>query len=82
MAQSKDPKKESLLAEEAAEYKDIVQGDFVDSFRNLTVKDIMFMRWMKAYCSQAKFVFKVSFIIRFLDFKVLHGLLNYSQNQS
>lgn len=58
LARSNDEKKELLLAEEVAEYHDIIQGDFQDSFRNLTIKDIMFLRWMKTYCSQVKFIFK------------------------
>lgn len=58
LARSNDLHKEALLAEEAAEYQDIVQGDFVDSFRNLTVKDIMFLRYMITNCGQTKYIFK------------------------
>lgn len=49
---------EELLKLEAEEYGDILQGDFQDSFRNLTLKDIMFLNWQRKYCSQAQFVFK------------------------
>lgn len=58
LARSRDKGKEALLAEEAARYGDILQGDFVDSFRNLTVKDVMFLRWMITNCGQVKYIFK------------------------
>jgi len=35
-------RREMLLKEEAKEWGDIIQGDFQDSFRNLTLKEIMF----------------------------------------
>jgi len=60
VAMSADSKKQALLQQEVEEYHDIIQGDFHDSFRNLTIKDIMFMRWMTTYCPQTKFIFKVS----------------------
>jgi len=59
LAKSDDVKKQMLLQQESEEFNDIIQGDFHDSFRNLTIKDIMFMRWMTTYCSQVKFIFKV-----------------------
>lgn len=58
LAKHNDLKKEALLEIEHQEYHDIIQGDFQDSFRNLTVKDIMFMRWLTNYCPQAKYIFK------------------------
>lgn len=38
---------------------DIVQGDFVESFKNLTYKAILSVRWINDYCSQARYVLKV-----------------------
>ena len=43
---------------EADIYGDIVQEDFIDSYRNLTYKAIMGLRWITNYCSQAKYVLK------------------------
>ena len=54
-------RREMLLKEEAKEWGDIIQGDFQDSFRNLTLKEIMFMRWLPRHCSKAQFIFKVIF---------------------
>ncbi|XP_039270856.2 beta-1,3-galactosyltransferase 1-like [Styela clava] len=58
LAKGNDEKKQALLEMEQNEYHDIIQGDFQDSFRNLTIKDIMFMRWMTTYCPQVKYIFK------------------------
>ena len=49
---------QDLLEKEAEEYEDILQGDFQDSFRNLTLKDIMFLGWQQIYCPKVQFIFK------------------------
>lgn len=51
-------RREMLLKEEAKEWGDIIQGDFQDSFRNLTLKEIMFLRWLPRHCPKAQFIFK------------------------
>jgi len=48
---------EALLLEADA-YGDIVQEDFVDSYRNLTYKGIMGLRWVSSYCRRARFLLK------------------------
>ncbi|XP_060074182.1 beta-1,3-galactosyltransferase 5-like [Ylistrum balloti] len=39
-------------------YHDIIQGDFVDSIANLTMKSILAMKWINENCIQAKFILK------------------------
>lgn len=39
-------------------YNDIVQQDFLDSYRNLTFKAMMALDWLVKYCSQARYVLK------------------------
>jgi len=56
-----DPLKEqheALLQAEANEYGDILQGEFHDSFRNLTLKEIMFLNWLPKHCPKTQFIFK------------------------
>jgi hypothetical protein len=40
-------------------YGDIIQEDFVDSYRNLTIKTLMGLKWVSTYCYNARFTMKV-----------------------
>ena len=40
-------------------YQDIVQEDFIDSYKNLTYKGVMALKWISTYCSKTKYVLKV-----------------------
>lgn len=40
-------------------YRDIVQEDFIDAYKNLTYKGIMALKWISIYCPQTKYVLKV-----------------------
>ena len=39
-------------------YRDIVQEDFIDSYKNLTYKGVMALKWASIYCSRAKYILK------------------------
>ncbi|XP_050418035.1 beta-1,3-galactosyltransferase 5-like [Patella vulgata] len=43
---------------EARAHGDIVQGDFVDSYRNLTYKHIMALSWITHNCPDVKYILK------------------------
>lgn len=47
-----------LIEEEAREYGDIVQGTFVDSYRNMTYKHVMGLMWATKHCPGARFILK------------------------
>jgi len=52
----------SLQSKLEAEFKthgDLVQGDFVDAYRNLTHKGVMGYKWITERCRNAKFILKV-----------------------
>ena len=56
------PKNRSLNAkikEENSQHGDIVQGNFIDDYVNLTHKGVMGLRWVTENCRQAKFIVKV-----------------------
>lgn len=48
-----------LIEHESSIHNDIVQGDFIDSYRNLTHKGVLGLRWVSEFCPQAKRVVKV-----------------------
>ncbi|XP_022100332.1 beta-1,3-galactosyltransferase 1-like [Acanthaster planci] len=41
------------------EYSDIIQEDFVDSYRNLTIKNMMGLKWITMFCPSATYVASV-----------------------
>lgn len=53
-----DGSTQSLLNEESKKHRDIVQGDFMDTYRNLTLKSMTMVCWTVYECPQAKFLFK------------------------
>ena len=46
------------LEVESQEYGDLVQGDFLDNYYNLSYKAIMGNLWVAEFCSQAEFLVK------------------------
>jgi len=52
------PSIQDALLLEADTYGDILQEDFVDSYRNLTYKGIMGLKWVASHCQHAKFLLK------------------------
>lgn len=56
---SKSQQINDLLKLEHSIYGDIVQEDFVDTYRNLTHKAVMALKWISKCCNRAKYVLKV-----------------------
>ncbi|XP_017322901.1 UDP-GlcNAc:betaGal beta-1,3-N-acetylglucosaminyltransferase 7, like [Ictalurus punctatus] len=58
-APGKDSKNlQKLLEYEDRIYRDILQWDFMDTFFNLTLKEVNFLRWFNIYCTNVPFIFK------------------------
>ncbi|XP_077204197.1 UDP-GlcNAc:betaGal beta-1,3-N-acetylglucosaminyltransferase 7 [Paroedura picta] len=49
---------QKLLEYEDHIYGDILQWDFLDSFFNLTLKEVNFLKWLGIYCDNVRYVFK------------------------
>ena len=49
---------QKVLEEENGIHNDLVQGDFQDTYHNLSYKAIMGNLWVAEFCSQAQFVVK------------------------
>ena len=46
------------IEKEAKTEGDLVQGDFMDSYHNLSYKNVMGKLWASTFCPQAEFVVK------------------------
>lgn len=55
----KDFKENSLVLNESKKYGDIVTGNFIDSYRNLTLKVLTGLYWVRRYCAGATFISKM-----------------------
>ncbi|XP_007900575.1 UDP-GlcNAc:betaGal beta-1,3-N-acetylglucosaminyltransferase 7 [Callorhinchus milii] len=49
---------QKLLEYEDRLYGDILQWDFTDSFFNLTLKEVNFLKWFSTYCHRVQHIFK------------------------
>ncbi|XP_056613368.1 UDP-GlcNAc:betaGal beta-1,3-N-acetylglucosaminyltransferase 7-like [Triplophysa dalaica] len=49
---------QKLLEYENFIYEDILQWDFMDSFFNLTLKEIHFLKWFSIFCRNTHYIFK------------------------
>ena len=57
LGQTHNPRLDELLRDEARVHKDLVFGDFTDSYRNLTKKMALGIEWAAKHC-QAEYVMK------------------------
>ena len=55
---TKDAALQRSLEMESRRHGDLVQGDFLDTYHNLSYKAIMGNLWVAEFCSQAQFVVK------------------------
>ncbi|XP_005938975.1 beta-1,3-galactosyltransferase 4 [Simochromis diagramma] len=74
-----DPGLAKLLIEEAREKGDLVQGRFLDTYSNLTLKTLSMLGWTRRFCPQAHFMAKVDDDVLFNPSSLLH-FLNKSRN--
>uniref|UniRef100_A0A8U8AST2 Hexosyltransferase n=1 Tax=Geospiza parvula TaxID=87175 RepID=A0A8U8AST2_GEOPR len=54
----RDPQTQRELLAESRQHGDILQGDFGDSYANLTRKTLLLLRWARACCAAAPFLLK------------------------
>lgn len=58
LGRPEDSQKQEKLQEENKKHRDMVQGDFLDTYHNLSYKAIMGNLWVSEFCDQAEFVVK------------------------
>lgn len=49
---------QKMLQAESQRHRDIIQQDFLDSYKNLTIKTLMGMNWVAVHCQRASYVMK------------------------
>ena len=59
------------------EWRDLVIGDFLDSYHNLTVKGVMGYRWVSKHCSNARHILKIDDDVLVNTYKLLYFLANH-----
>ncbi|XP_068178595.1 beta-1,3-galactosyltransferase 2-like [Antennarius striatus] len=47
------------LRQESRQHQDLIQSDFQDSYRNLTIKTMMMLEWLDAHCAGVSYVVKI-----------------------
>ncbi|CAL1683909.1 unnamed protein product [Lasius platythorax] len=50
---------QEALLDESRRFSDILQGDFLDTYRNLTLKHLMGLRWATNNCKCVKYIMKM-----------------------
>ncbi|TRY95415.1 hypothetical protein DNTS_003550 [Danionella cerebrum] len=65
------------LIEEAKEHGDLIQGHFIDTYTNLTLKTTCMLAWVQRFCPQAHYVAKVDDDVMFNPSALLQ-YLNFS----
>lgn len=69
------------LQKEYEKHKDLVMGDFYDSYHNLTLKGVMGYRWVKDYCSNSKLVMKIDDDVLINPYKFLNYYFPYMSSK-
>ena len=58
LGRPENPNDQKKINAESRRYRDIIQGDFVDNFGNITRKSIMAIQWINQHCIKAKYILK------------------------
>lgn len=63
------------LLQESKEHRDLIQSDFVDCYKNLTIKTMVMLEWLDSYCSSASYAMKID-SDTFLNVNLLLSMLS------
>ncbi|TRY97833.1 hypothetical protein DNTS_014965 [Danionella cerebrum] len=66
------------LYNENLQYKDILQSNFQDSYRNLTIKTMVMMEWLSKKCQQASYAVKVDADVLLMMKNLINMLVSLS----
>ena len=80
-----NPEVQKALLFESEQYGDIIQEDFMDTYRNLTYKGVAGLKWVTQHCSHAKYVLKSDddiFVNMFTLLRHLKSFYNMNINRN
>ena len=63
-----------LLQKESEQYGDVIQGNFLDTYRNLTYKSVMGLHWVTNYCNSTRFLLRTDDDVVVNIYKLVHFL--------
>ncbi|XP_028144431.2 beta-1,3-galactosyltransferase 5-like isoform X1 [Diabrotica virgifera virgifera] len=75
------PKQQKDLEVESLLFGDIVQGNFRDTYKNLTYKHVMVLKYFVYHCPQAKFLIKTDDDV-FINWPSMENFLTYDLSPS
>ncbi|XP_026175930.1 beta-1,3-galactosyltransferase 1 [Mastacembelus armatus] len=50
---------QNQLLQESKEHQDLIQSNFLDCYKNLTIKTMVMLEWLDSYCSSADYAMKI-----------------------
>ncbi|XP_013773960.1 beta-1,3-galactosyltransferase 5-like [Limulus polyphemus] len=59
LGMSTDNKTEQLVHSESVKYSDVIQANFIDSYKNLTLKSALMLRWVTEFCNSVNILVKI-----------------------
>ncbi|XP_029316019.1 beta-1,3-galactosyltransferase 2 [Cottoperca gobio] len=66
------------LLQESREHHDLIQSDFLDCYKNLTIKTMVMLEWLTSHCSNASYAMKIDSDMFLNVPKLINMLLNAS----
>ena len=76
----KDPEVQQKLEEEFKQFSDLVQGDFMDTYRNMTQKAVLGLQYISAHCSHVPYAIKADDDVVIDIFKVMDMVKTYKHH--
>lgn len=67
---------QNQLFEENEQYNDLIQGNFLDSYRNLTYKHVMSLKWFVNNCPNVKFLLRADDDI-FVNLPYIYQIMHF-----
>ena len=69
------------VTDESKAYGDLLQSDFLDCYKNLTIKTMVMMEWLQTYCTNATYAMKIDSDM-FLNLQNLISMLSTAKKEN